>query len=450
MSKFLRAVAILTTVVLGASASQAQTVGMAGEYSEGNGIIVQIPQNPPLVPCSYLIGGEARCQRNRQAIAAVQGPDVSAYPHHGVYGARFVDAVNATPNGVKAAGLNPGDAFTIPTLFMQQRLDNHVGIVLNAAVVQLDTQFTAAAPGASRAKNPPGGMRRFSQMNWSLAGQQDNGEGANTLSGVPLFAQRLNANTTVTRTVNALETLALTNTAGPNEFGGVMGVLLDGTGLLYLGPIAQISNAFPASWAPIVATNPVGNATPGFATRNAVGWDYTVMGVQAPGRIKAFGAGIAYAGVPATKIKTDVRAPACDPVIQPVSPVGCNEINGYEAFGATFGTFGAATSTKHMFAWTTGTVVIQRSAVRFNGNQIITDTVTGMGYDITGTDGGVDTRKVGMIAGSYTKRTDGTGAEVLNTQMVGMDLKFTPEPGATVALLSGLGMLGALATRRRR
>jgi len=436
MSKFLRAAAIMATVVLGASASQAQTIAMAGEYSEGNGIIIQIPQNPPNVSCTYPATDDSRCLRNNQKFFGQGAGPVTLEPHHGVYGAGLMNPPGVA-GGTKANGLNVGDSFTVPSFFMKQRLGNQIGIVLNAAVVQLDTAFTAAAPGPSRTKNPQPGLRQFSAMNWSQANVQNDGA---TVNG---GADRLAANTNISRIVG-LETLNVSYTAGPQQFGGTMGVLLDGTGRLYLGDIAAISSPFPPSWLPVVASNPVGDTNPGFRTRNAAGWNYTVQGSQVSGRIKAFGPGIP-AGVP----KTDVRGPACG-ITAPPSPLGCNEVNGFDTFGLTAGGFGAATSTKHMFAWTTGTVQIIRTGVRNPGPYTVTDTVTGMGYDSIGTDAGVDTRKVGMIAGSYTVRTDGIPATVLNFQMVGVDFKMTPEPGATVALLSGLGMLGALATRRRR
>ena len=62
--------------------------------------------------------------------------------------------------------------------------------------------------------------------------------------------------------------------------------------------------------------------------------------------------------------------------------------------------------------------------------------------------GGVQ-RNVGLVAGSYTRRLDGVPTLQLNTQLLGVNLKFTPEPGATVALVAGMGLLGLMATRRR-
>ena len=416
MSNFLRAAAVMATVVLGASAAQAQTVGMAGEYTEGNGIIIQIPQNPPNVPCTYGAAQDARCVRNTQNFfGAGTAAPVSLYPHHGVYG-----------GGQGTGGLNVGDTFTVPPLLMQQRLGQQVGIVLNNVTVQLDTTFTAAAGPVTRTKNPQGGSRVFSAMNWSNGLNQNNG----TTPGGGVG--RANANTIVTNTL-AAETLAMTYTAGPNEFGGTMGVLLDGGGRLYLAG-ANIDPLFPASLHPIVGTNPVGDTVAGFNTRNAAGWDYTVAGSQMAGQFKAFVA------------QPSAVAPACA-VTPPPTPAGCNEINGFDTKGFFIAPLPGATSVKHMFAWTTGTVQIVRTAVR-NG-VTLTDTVTGMGYDTTSVVGTVQNRNVGMVAGSYTLRTDGVPQTQMNYQILGMDMSLTPEPGATIALISGLGLLGALGARRR-
>jgi hypothetical protein len=450
MSKFLRAAVVLATFVMGATAAQAQFVGMAGEYHESNGIIVQIPQNPPIISCtpsspqgvdddSNPLLNDSRCMASEQHLfMTTAAQPVHQKPSFGNNGARIIPTQGAGPGPQNnPAGLNPGDPFVIPPLAFQQRLGRQVGIVLNNVTIQLDTTFTAAMPGTARTKGPTTGTRRFSAMNWSVANLQNNGSTVNGGAG------RLAADTVATANTAMLETLSMTYNAGPNEFGGVMTILLDGSGRLYLGG-AQINGLFPAALQPVIGSNPVGDMIPGFNIRNAAGWDYTVTGSQMAGRFKAYGPGV---GVPAT-VASMVVSVACAPQ-PPPTPAGCNEINGFDTFGVTVAPLPGATSTKHMFAWTTGSVTIQRTAIRNGGALVITDTNTGMGYDTTTMQGPITNRNVGMVAGSYTFRTDGLNVTQINQQMAGVNLKFTPEPGATVALISGLGLLGGLAARRR-
>ena len=229
-----------------------------------------------------------------------------------------------------------------------------------------------------------------------------------------------------------LETLAMTYTAGPNQFGGTMTALLDGEGRLYIvSPVLTTSSL--GSLRPFAATNPIGNPTPGFEIKNGAGWDYTVTGNQLPGRIKA---------------QQDL-GPVCD-VTPPPSPVGCNEVNDFDLNGFTIAAFGAATSTKHVFAWTTGTVTVHVTAVRPPNTFI--NTLTGMGYDTIGltAQGNNPQRNVGMVAGSYTVRTSGVPETNINSQLIGINLRLAPEPQSTLALLGGLGLLGGLAFMRRR
>ena len=141
----------------------------------------------------------------------------------------------------------------------------------------------------------------------------------------------------------------------------------------------------------------------------------------------------------------------CDSDLPPTpTPAGCNEVNSFDTVGITVGSFGEATSTKHVFAWTTGTVSIVRTALR--GANSFFDTQTGMGYDTIGTSRfGAPQRNVGLVAGSYTIRTSvGTGETNINIQTIGADLSFAPEPQPTIALIGGLGLLGGLAVIRRR
>jgi hypothetical protein len=422
MSKFLTAAIVAAMVMVGAASSQAQQVAMAGQYHESNGIIVNIPQNPPIVPCNPLVN-DARCHRAGQHFFGTTAePDIYRKPRVGVKAARLVDTAGGAGNG-----LGVGDPFVVPPFAFTQRLGLQVGIVLGDATRQLDTQFTAAMPRTEREKNPPALTRKFSMGNWNNPGNGQN----NGLTGVALVS-RPGATAVVNRTIGE-ETLQMTYTPGPRQFGGTMTTLLDNVGKLYLGG-PGIDGPFPVSAQPVIATLPVGDYITGFRTRNAAGWDYTVTGAQLPGRFKGY-------------FPPGVVAPGCT---QPsvATPPGCNEVNGFDTYGVTLAAFGTATSTKYMFAFTTGTVSIVRTAVRRAVTQ--TGTVTAMGYDTIGvsTMGGPQ-RNVGLVAGSYTVRTDKQPTTNINYQMIGMNLKFTPEPGKSVALMSGLGVLALLAYRRR-
>lgn len=488
MSRVFRTLSLAVTLGMVASASQAQTVAMYGEYHESNGIIVNIPQNPPVVPCvppprpaftpmdpQFVAQidprptgvNDARCHdREQHFFGSTMAPGVFNQPDVGNKGARIV-------NG----GLAVGNPFTIPPFAFQQNLGPQVGIVIANAVRQLDTTFLAAMPGVDRIGPRPGPgitpmgagpsytprtamqlipapalTRMFSAMNWNNPGNgQNNGDPAGLVN-------RPSADFPVFRTAaGGNEVMTLRYNAGPNEFGGTMALLLDGRGRLNL-VVSQFSAMLPNSWKPAFGTQPVGDQVPGWRLRNGAGFDYVAPGTQMAGRLKAL-----FGAIPANLV-TPMGAPRIAPScgVVPPFPAGCNEINGADTFmgfpfiptpmgggplipaGGTFGTLKKANSDKHMFAWTTGTVSIIRTAVRNGVPQ--SDTITGMGYD-TVTAMGLQ-RNVGMVAGSYTVRVDDTGTQ-LNTQLVGINLKFTPEPTATVALASGLGVLGLLAYRRR-
>jgi hypothetical protein len=495
MSKTLRVAHMLATVSLAAAASQAQTVGMYGEYHESNGIIVNLPQNPPIVPCvppplttapppHPTIAGamtfqhldlrptgvhDARCHDREQHVNfTTMQPGVFNKPRIGNRGARIVQG-----------GMNVGDPFTIPPFAFQQNLGLQVGIVLQNLVRQLDTQFIAAMPGIDRIGPNPGPLpagsytikpaselipapaltRRFSAGNWSAVG---NGQNNGRPGGA--FAARQAADTTHLDTVMGPgaghERIELRYRSGPNAFGGTMAMLLDGGGRLLV--CCPISGMMPASLKPTAATQPLGDNAPGFRIRNAGGWDLTAPGIQNAGKVKAFFAGFNPANA-FTPMGDPRIAPACTHPTQPL-PAGCNEINGFDTFmagpfttmlglpvGGTLALLPKATSVKHMFALTTGTVSIVRVASRPSLGGHLSDTLTGMGHDTLGLSplGGV-LRNVGLVAGSYAIRTEaGSGRIQINTQMLGLNLKFAPEPGATTALVSALVLIGLISHRRR-
>ena len=496
MSKVLRISAVVASITFAAMAAQAQNVSMYGSYGEANGIIVNIPQNPPLAPCS---AADAQCMGKRDLTPndlittttptfgstnmvppALSGtpnavPFLRNGPSFGNVGAQILQGTSSTALGV-------GGQFTVPPLAFQQRLGHQVGQVLNNAVKQLDTTFTAAMPGTYRTKNlgaisgmwtttPLGGRglktstntayvpppttrvfaaRTFATTNLNAHGQNN---GLATTDGNYQYRQAIN---TVHNNLFAADKLTLSySNANPTAFTGTMAILLDGSGRLYFHS-PGLSAAFspptsPNGLAPIVGTNPVGDDIPGFNIRNAAGWDYTVPGRQLPGRFKGFGPAVAFipTGMGGFHVPfSGIQGSPCPPGGSIAPNATCNLISvgtgDFNTLGFTITPAAPANSTKHMFAWTTGTVSIVVSGPRQGVQHTIT--MTGMGYDSPTGMGG---RQVGLVAGSYTERSAVTGQE-MNTQLAGVDLLFTPEPGATIALMSGIGLLGALAARRRR
>lgn len=431
----------LVMAVLVAPAALAQYVNMSTStgYSETNGIVVNIPQNPPTTDCvapekapAPNTANDARCHNKLEQFFG-NGTAIQNKPAMGVL-------PNPAPlrGETLRGGLTVDASFTLEPFAFSQMLGVQVGQVIGGnGVIQLDTDFTAAMPAAARSKLPPAETRVFARRDFSTADRPAFGQnnGLTTMDANYDYRTRL-SDTAMAQT--GLETLTLSySNANPTGFTGTSTILLDRTGRLYLGG-PGIDGAFGTpNVVPIIATNPVGDTEVGFRVRNAAGWNYTVTGSQASGLIKGF----------PPPIPDPIPNGLCGPVAPP-SPPGCNLVAGFDTFGIELGSFGAATSTKFMFPWTTGTVVVARDAVRRGIPQNLT--VTARGHNFTSMTAGGTVRQIGLVAGSFTVRTDGQPTTNINHQMAGVNITFTPEPGSTIALVSGLGLLVAAGVRRRR
>lgn len=411
---------VLSLAMTMTTTASAQFVSMTGEYTESNGFVVNIPNNQPLVACGAgpitAPDNDARCHGVRRTIyQPALGPLNFFTPQTGV-----PDRIANTLMG----GLAVGDQFTVPTSFFGQSPATPGvsvgGPVIDNAVIWISSAFTARMPAAARGVDAPASTRVMRQQGTAAIPGQP---------GRPLGAPAVIASPMVSGLSN--DTGTVTYTEGPNKFGGTMSVLLDGVAQLFIKTDA-FNAPFPTAYTPVLARQPVGDPTVALNERNGAGWNYPILGGQAAGTV--FG-------------PTGTNIVPCNSVL-PASPAGCNELSNNPPIAAPldFGNFlPAATSTKFAFPWTTGTVVNVVNAVR-GAQGTFTETLTGMGYDTTAATPGV--RNVGLVAGSYTNRRAGTGVQ-LASQLVGINLRLTPEPASAVALFTGVGLLGFAARRRR-
>ena len=426
----------LSVAMIAGFAGNAGAVGLAGNYHETNGIIINIPQNQPLVDCDAA-KENARCHVKKQAYFG-QGAANTTAPQAGVMGST---SIAGDPRAV-------GAAFELPEGFMAQTKTQDAQVLGNVAIY-LITSFMASAPGPDRVDYGGGAnadTRQFEQRTFSVGNLNAHGQNNGLTTGDPNYDYRKAVNTTVTDTFNGgLENVTVTYSGGQG-FSGTASLLLDGGGDLYIGgPNIDALVGVP-SYNPIIALNPLGDGIAGNpVTRNGAGWNYVVTGGQDAGTAKAFGLGVG--------VTHDIMpAGFCTSTAAPALPEGCNIVTGFASNGVTMFPLPSATSAKHLYAWTTGTITITRVGTRMAGANTILDTNTmiGNGHDSTSAFATGLRRNVGLVAGSYSKRTDGTGSQQINAQLSGMNLVFTPEPASAAALLAGVGLLGTMAVRRGR
>ena len=279
--------------------------------------------------------------------------------------------------------------------------------------------------------------RTFSTANRSAFGQNN---GLATTDSSYRYRQAIE--TTLSDTFNEGLARVTVSYRGGGGFSGTAGLLLDGSGELFIGGPNIDALGTPAE-APIVGRVPIGDHVSGNPLLwNGAGWDYVVTTVQSPGTLKTFG----------LDPHDPIPGGLCSSTTAPALPPGCNVVVGFDTNGGP-GPFSlpGATAEKHLFPWTTGTVTITVLSVRqFGGGAFLESrTFIGRGHDVTSSFATGPRRNVGLVAGSYSLRTDGMGGEQINAQLAGMNLVFTPEPSSALALLFGIGALGGLAARRR-
>ncbi|MFK7898829.1 MAG: hypothetical protein AB8G23_23550 [Myxococcota bacterium] len=385
---------------------------MSGEYGASNGRLVNLPLNPPSLPCDPQQSARCHSARVDQGMGPVLDPLGEPGSGVGVPGAgvRIIDG-----------GLDVASPFSLPPGAFSQDAGPQFAPVLGdyPSVVQLNTTLTFSLPASSRAVNPPSATRLFRANGWNAPGHGQAGRMAATTT--PISAE-----------TQFTHDITLRYKAGPNAFGGTMAALQNGSGQLFLAatePFNSATGSVNTSTYPYIGTNPLPQPVPNSpGTRHGAGWDYTRMGNGAQGIIRNLGG----------------LAPPCTASLPP-APAGCGLVTDFTGF--TIAVIPSAVTTHHLYAWTTGTVEVLLTGTLGAGvpnDQLL----TAMGYDTISTSAsGQVVRNIGLVAGSYTLRTSPGGARS-GHQIIGLDMRFTPEPQTTAALVIGLGLLSALGAGR--
>ena len=439
-----RNTALVVWLALG-FASSAHAVGLAGNYHESSGLVVNLPQNPPAILCDGS-ADNARCHFKQRKFFGQGSGGRSTAPAIGVPGAT---SIAGDPRTV-------GAPFTLPTGFMHQDR-NQAAALLKSIGIYLATSFEASAPDAERDRNlgltamEPGFVanpdtRVFAPRTFSTANRSAFGQNNGLATTDPNHRFRQAIDTTVTTYIEGPSGPIVYNlvdvTYRGGGFGGTAGLLLDGRGELYLaGP--NIDAIGTPAQAPVIVRDPIGDDVAGNpAIMNGVGWDYVTTTHQPAGSWKTFG--------------LDPHDPLpggfCTSITWPAQPPGCNVVVGFDTYGGTLPiAWPSVMVERHLFPWTTGTVTITR--MLWDGRNFTiyqTISIQGRGHDVISTTSMGLRRNVGLVAGSYTIRTDANGWKDVDIQLAGMNLVFTPEPSSSVALVVGVALLGGLAARRGR
>lgn len=319
-------------------------------------------------------------------------------------------------------GLSAGAGFTIPTSAFRQAAGHQFTPILSGPYFpQLDTSQTFVGPAAARAENAQSGTRKFRANAWSQAGNGQSGRVAA-------------ATTPISRLTQAEHNATVRYTPGLNAFGGTMALLQSGSKRVYYSDAVVRSSLGMASTRPWVGTVSVssGDSSGNPFTRAGAGWGYTRMRNPAPQPfVIRNNAGI---------------APDCTQLTPPAPP-GCGLITHIGDTVVNSIIQSDIVSTRWLYAFTTGTVSV--SVYNAVGAWSPASRLTAMGFDTTSmTSGGGTVRNIGLVAGAFARRDTADTFPRYSPEIVGLNIRFSPEPGASVVLPGALALLGLFARRR--
>jgi len=468
---------VFATFLLGASLASAD-YAIAGEWFGNRGPTVNIPAGqfdetcPPLtsvnvpfatptpvtfpdpaipLPASQWVPGPCGRAQKHAFTATIPG---NSSPTLIPANAIAVVAHSGIPaRGQQVLGVptvNPiasGQSFRVPPRIFTRALSSEVPVPANVVVQQLDTTFVFSGPGTLRT---PSSMMPTtpttattpitSQMQWpgdanSTRRMQKTAWDKPGMGTRPAASFNFQTDELSTSVISR----RVTYTAGANNFGGTMGMLLDGGGTVYI--VADLLTFLPGSE---VALSAVGDTvTGGITVHMGRGYNTTQRRSANPAPI-----------FPTFNVPVK-----CLPNVIPPTPQDCDFITGIINNIATFPTqgggtimfttmqpFGAlpgATTVNIGFPWTTGHVSAYGKGSQ--GGVAQTTTLTAVGNDSGATPGGV--RTIQLVAAGIALRQGATIARTPHLETVTIQV---PEPGSTLMLGGALGLLGGLYSVRRR
>jgi len=421
--------ALIVTISFLAAGNASADFAIAGEWFENRGPTVNIPPGIFDGPCGaapFTITKGTRPITAAKQIAAPCArhqvvPDPVGFAQKPQFGvpipSPFVVAATDDATGV-------GENFRIPANVFSQSQTSMIGVPFNPVIQQLDTSFNFDGPVTIRVLTanhlntpsftpamPVPGQRvgiasqtRLMQANaWMGAGQ--------TLRTAKNFNHTDFTGISVSRQVSY--------TGGADTFGGTMGMFLQGGGKVYIK--ADIVTVFAGIE---ILTSPLGGG-PGNTQHMGRGYLTTQHRIGNTGIIFA---------------NYNIETPCT--VALPPTPLGCDLVTG---LSFPLGAVPGATTVNTGFPWTTGHVSAYARGTQ--GGQPQTTTLTAVGSDTLA----AGVRTIQLVAGGVAFRTPAEGSVgIIRTAHLEIVTIMVPEPGSTMALLGGLGLIGGLYSMRRR